>query len=63
MVGIVVTIMMVVIDGGYDYCNVTLLDVSSLRCWLCSLKHECMMINDVLVLVGDIFCCDGGDGY
>ena len=63
MVDIVVTVMMVVIDGGGGgCCDVTLLDVSSLRCWLCWLKHECMMIDDVLVLVGDVICCDGGDG-
>ena len=61
MVGIVVTVMMVAIDGGGGYCDVMLLDLSSLRCWLCWLKHECMMIDDVLVIVGDVICCDGGD--
>ena len=62
MVGIVMTVMMVVIDGGGSCCDVMLLDVSSLRCWLCWLKHECMMVDDMLMLVGDVVCWDGGNG-
>ena len=62
MVRIVVTVMMVAIDGGGGGCDVMLFDVSSLRYWLCWLKHECMMVDDVLVLLGDVVSCDGRDG-
>ncbi|KAF3672600.1 putative dnaJ -like protein subfamily C member 21-like [Capsicum annuum] len=50
------TVMMVAIDSSGGGGDVTLLDVSSLRCWLCWLKHEWMMVDDVLVLAGDVIC-------
>jgi len=60
IVGIVVTVMILAIGSGGGGCDVKLVNVSSWRCWSWWWKTVCMMVDDVLVVVGDAVSCDSG---